>query len=146
MAKDKMDFAQQNTERVMQATNWMRAIAEQNLNQSKAAFEGFLTVAGNAFAGNAFRGVDQQAAGICEHSFSLAEQTLANTFDFATRLVRMKDPQEFAQIQTEFVSRQAQLLGDRTKELGQSIMQGDEVTQTALERSAETLRKRSEAT
>jgi hypothetical protein len=58
----------------------------------------------------------------------------------------MKDPQEFAQIQTEFVSRQAQLLGDRTKELGQSIMQADEVTQTTLERSAETLRKRSEAT
>src|SRR5262245_24359467 len=141
MAKDKMDFAQQNTERAMQATNWMHAIAEQNLNQSKAAFEGFLMVARNAV-----RGVDQQAAAICEHSFSLAEQTLANTFDFANRLVRMKEPQEFAQIQTEFVSRQALLLRDQTKELGQSIMQGaSEVTQTTLERSAETLRKRSEA-
>jgi hypothetical protein len=31
-----MDFARQNTE---QATDWVRAIAEQNLNQSKAAFE-----------------------------------------------------------------------------------------------------------
>jgi hypothetical protein len=34
MAKDTMDFAQQNTARAMQATNWMRAIAEQNLNQT----------------------------------------------------------------------------------------------------------------
>src|SRR5215475_2898644 len=127
MAKDKIDFAQQNTERAMQATDWMRAIAEQNLNQSKAALEGFLTIARNAF-----RGVDQQASAICEQSLSLAEQTLANAFDFANRLVRMKEPQEFAQIQTEFVTRQAQLLGDRTKELGQSIMQGaGEVTPPA---------------
>ena len=35
MARSTMDFAQQNTDR---ATDWMRAIAEQNLNQSKAAF------------------------------------------------------------------------------------------------------------
>jgi hypothetical protein len=144
MAKDKMDFAQQNTERAMQATNWMRAIAEQNLNQSKAAFEGLL-----AITRNAVRGVDQQTAAICEHSLSLAEETLSNTFDFANRLVHMKEPQEFAQIQTEFLSRQAQLLGDQTKELGQSIVQGaSEVTQTTLERTAgtaETLRKRSEA-
>jgi len=140
MAKDKMDFAQQNTERAMQATNWMRAIAEQNLNQGKAAFEGFLTVARDAL-----RGVDQQAAGICKLSFSLAEQTLANTFDFANQLVRMKDPQEFVQIQTEFVSRQGQLLGEQTKEIEQSIMQGAKVAQTTLERSAEKLGKRSEA-
>jgi hypothetical protein len=41
MAKGPTDFAQQNTERAMQATtygmNWMREIAEQNLSQSKAA-------------------------------------------------------------------------------------------------------------
>ena len=35
MARSTMDFAQQNTE---QATDWMRAIAEQNINQSRAAF------------------------------------------------------------------------------------------------------------
>ena len=57
MARDTMNFAQQNTEHAVQATNWMRAIAEQNLNQSKAAFEGLLTIARNAV-----RGVDQQAS------------------------------------------------------------------------------------
>ena len=114
MAKDTLNFAQQNTERAVQATNWMRAIAEQNLNQSKAAFEGLLTIARNAV-----RGVDQQAAAIREHSMLFAEETLSNTFDFAHKLVRMREPQEFAQIQTEFVSRQAQVLGDQTKELGE---------------------------
>ena len=138
MARSTMDFAQQNTER---ATDWMRAIAEQNLNQSRAAFEGLLTVARKTV-----RDVDQQTAAICEHSMTFAEETLSNTFDFAHKLMHMKEPQELAQIQSEFVSRQAQLLGDQTKELGQTIMQGaHEAAKTAREAAAEPTRKRSEA-
>ena len=44
MARSTMDFAQQNTERAVQATDRMRIIAEQNLNHGKAAFEGSLTI------------------------------------------------------------------------------------------------------
>jgi len=138
MARSTMDFAQQNTDR---ATDWMRAIAEQNLNQSKAAFDGLLTVARKAV-----RDVDQQTAAICEHSMTFAEETLSNTFDFAHKLMHMKEPQELAQIQSEFVSRQAQLLGDQTKELGQAIMQGArEAAKTVREAAVEPTRKRSEA-
>ena len=119
----------------------LRAIAEQNLNQSKAAFDGLLTVARKAV-----RDVDQQTAAICEHSMTFAEETLSNTFDFAHKLMHMKEPQELAQIQSEFVSRQAQLLGDQTKELGQAIMQGaHEAAKTVREAAAEPTRKRSEA-
>ena len=89
MARNTMDFAQQNTER---ASDWIRAIAEQNLDQSRAAFEGLLTVARNAV-----REVDQQTTAICQHSISLAEETLTNTFDFAHKLVRVKEPQELEQ-------------------------------------------------
>jgi len=141
MAKDTMNFAQQDTERAVQATNWMRAIAEQNLNQSKAAFEGLLAIARNAVLG-----ADHQATVIREHSMLFAEETLSNTFDFAHKLVRMREPQEFAQIQTEFVSRQAQVLGDQTKELGERIMQGvHDAAKTTLEVTAESSRRRSEA-
>ena len=140
MANDTMNFAQQNSERAVQATNWMRAIAEQNLNQSKAAFEGLLTIARNAV-----RGVDQQASAICEHSMQFAEETLSNTFDFAHKLVCVKEPQEFAQIQTEFVSRQAQLLEDQTKELGQIMRGAHDAAKTTLEETAESSRRRSEA-
>jgi len=52
MARNTMYSAQQNTEQAMQATNWVREIAEQNLNQSKAAVEGFLTIARKALIGN----------------------------------------------------------------------------------------------
>ena len=136
MARNTMDFAQQNTERAVQATDWMRAIAEQNLNQSKAAFEGLLTIARSAVSG-----VDQQAA-FMRDSMLFAEETLENTFDFAQKLVRMKEPQEFPQIQTEFVSRQARVLAGS----GQRIIQDvNDVAKTTLEGAAESSRRRSEA-
>ena len=135
MVKDTMDFAQQNTERAMQAANWMRAIAEQNLNQTKGAFDNLLAVARNAV-----RDLDRQTAAICEQSMSFAGETLSNTFDFAHKLTRVKELQDLPQIQSEFINRQAQLLGDQTKELGQRIMQG-----AGREATAEAARRRPEA-
>ena len=88
----------------------MREIAEQNLDQSKAAMDGFLMIARKALDG-----VDQQASVICKTSMLFAEQTLSNTFDFAHKLLRMKEPQELVKLQSDFVSRQAQLAGDQTK-------------------------------
>ena len=145
MAKGPSDFAQQNTERAVQATNygmhWMREIAEQNLTQSKAALEGLLMITRKAVDG-----MDEQASAIRERSMFLTEETLANTFDFVQKLLRMKEPQELPQLQSEFVSRQAQILGDQTKELGQSIMRGvNEMAKTTLASAAEPARRRSEA-
>jgi len=137
MARNTMDFAQHNTERAVQATTWMRTIAEQNLNRSKAALEGLLT-----FTRNAVRSVDQQSSAICDHSIAVAEETLSNAFEIAHKVMRVKEPQELAQIQSDFVSRQAQLVGDQTKELGQRMMQG--VAKATQEGTAES-RKRSEA-
>src|SRR5215510_9966530 len=113
MAQVTTDFARQTTKQTVQTTDWIRAIAEQNLNQSKAAFESLLTIARNAASG-----VDQQALFIRD-SIMFAEETLENTFDFAHKLVRMKEPQELPRIQAEFGNRQAQVLAGS----GQRIMQ-----------------------
>jgi hypothetical protein len=135
-----MDFAQQNTERAVQATNWVRAIAEQNLNQSNAALESFLTIARNAV-----RSIDRQSSAICEHSMAAAEQTLSNAFDFAHKVIRIKEPQELVQIQSGFVSRQAQVLGEQTKEFGQRMMEGAQEIEKATEAGMAESRRRSEA-
>ena len=136
MAKGTTNFTRQTTEQTVQTTDWIRAIAEQNLNQSKAAFESLLTIARNAASG-----VDQQAAFIRD-SMLFAEETLENTFDFAHKLVRMKEPQEFARIQTEFLGRQAQVLAGS----GQRILQDvNDVAKTTLEGAAESSRRRFEA-
>src|SRR5262249_52736712 len=141
MAKDTMDFAQHNTERAMQATNWMRALAEQNLNQTKATFDGLFGVARNAV-----RDLDRQTAAICDLSMLFAGEGLSNTFDFPHKLVRMREPQEFPQIQSEFLSRQARLLGDQSKELAQRMVDGAQYAARATrEAAAETSRRRPEA-
>jgi hypothetical protein len=145
MAKRPTDFAQQNTERAFEVTsyslNWMREMAERNLDQSKAALEDLLTMARRAVDD-----MDHQAAAIREHSISLMEETLSNTFDFAHKLVHIKEPQELAQLQSEFVSRQAQVVGDQTRELGQSIAQGaSEAAKTAMREAAESSRRQSAA-
>lgn len=103
----------------MQATNWLCAIAEQNLSQTRAALEGLLTIARNAL-----RSADRQSAALGEHSIAAAEQTLSNAFDFAHKVIRIKEPQELVHIQSDFITRQAQVLGDQAKEFGQSMMEG----------------------
>jgi hypothetical protein len=144
MVKSGADFAERNTERTVQATNygtgWLREIAEQNLTQSRAAAESLLIVTRNAV-----EALNQQASTIREQSMVGAEASLSNTFDFLHRLARVKDPHEFAQIQSEFVRRQAQVLGDQTKEFGQAIMKGTDVTKTVLARTENTVRNRAEA-
>lgn len=144
MAKGPTDFAQQHTERAVQVTNygmnWMRELAEQNLIQSKIALDGLLMITRKAADG-----MDQQACALREQSLSLAEETLSNTFDFAQKLMRMKEPHELTRLQSEFVSRQAQMLGDHTKELGQSLMQGASEVAKTIEDTAESSRRRSQA-
>jgi hypothetical protein len=144
MAKGPSDFAQQNAERAMQATNdgmnWMREIAEHNLTQSKAALEGMLKMTRKAADG-----IDEQTSALREHALLLARETFGNAFDFAHKALHIKDPSELARLQSEFVSRQAQVLGDQTKEFGQSLMRGaNDMASTALT-TAQTARARSEA-
>jgi len=115
MAQHPTEFTQQTTDRAMLAAsvgmNLFRQIAEQNIKQSRQSMEEL----GNVTR----RMVDDfgnQASAICEHSLSLAEETMSNTFDCGFKMLRAREPQEFVQVQTGFVSRQAQLIADRTKE------------------------------
>jgi hypothetical protein len=112
MTKSPADFAERNTERAIQATNygmdWLREVAEQNLDHSKASVEALVIATRKAVDA-----LDQQTSAILGRSMSAAEETLSNTFDFLHKLVRMKDPQGLAQLQSEFVSRQGGEQPDR---------------------------------
>jgi len=144
MTKSAVEFAERNTERAVQATNygmdWLREVGEQNLDQSKTSVEALVIATRKAV--DAF---DQQTSAIVGRSMLAAEETLSNTFEFLHKLVRMKDPQELAQLQSEFVSRQAQVLRDQAKEFGQTLMQSVQGASEITKRTAETIRKRSEA-
>ena len=123
MTRGTTEFTQQNSERAMQATNlgmnWALELAEQSLNQSKGVLDGLFNVTRKMT-----EEFDNQTSAIREHSTSLIEKTLSNTFDFGHKLARLSGPQELVELQSEFVSRQSQAIADQTKELGQKIKNG----------------------
>ena len=117
--------------------NWFRQITEHNLKQSRAAMEELVRMTRRMADG-----FGNPASAICEHSISLAEETLSNTFDCGFKLVRLSEPQELAQLQTEFVSRQAQTIAEQTKELNERFVKGaEELANT----TAESVRRQSKA-
>jgi hypothetical protein len=110
---------QQNAGNAMQGTEWMRHTTDQFLSHSKTMWEGSLTTARDAFDG-----VEQQASEIRGRLLSLTEATIANNFDFALKIVQARSPQDLLQIESEFISRQAQLIAEQSKQMGESAMQG----------------------
>jgi hypothetical protein len=132
---------QQNAETAMQVTEWMRNMTDQLLDQSKILWEGSLTTARDAF-----EGVDQQASEIRGRLLALTEATLANSFDFAHKIVRTKGPQDLLQLESEFISKQSQLIADQSNQLGESAIRGaQEVGRMASHRIEETSRRATKA-
>src|SRR5205807_10305208 len=84
------DFTRQNAEQVMQIANfgmnWMREMAEQNVNQSRVVLESLLMMTKKTLDN-----IDHQTSDLCHRSMSLAEETVGNTFDLAHRLVRARE-------------------------------------------------------
>ena len=120
MARDSSDFAQQSSERAMQAANfgmtWSREFAEQTFGQSRQAVDAFLRVAQKMA-----EDFENHATVVREHMTSLTQKTLSNTMEYGEKLSRAKEPQEFAQCQSEFLASQAQTIADQTKEFSQKI-------------------------
>ena len=130
-------FAQQNAERAMESANFglarTREFAEQTLSQSKAALSGFLK-ASDKIA----KTFESQSSAIREQTTVLTEKALSNSVDFGQKVLRAKELDELVRLQTEFMSQQAQIFAEQTKELGQKIQSA---TQTAYNTLADAARK-----
>ena len=145
MARDTADFAQQGSERAIQAVNfgmtWGREFAEESFNQSRQAVDGFLRVARKMA-----EDFETQAIATREQMTSLTHKTLSNTMEFSQKLAHAKEPQEFAQCQSEFMARQAQMIADQTKEFGQKMQKAAQTfASNASSAMAEASRRSEEA-
>jgi phasin len=98
----------------------MRQFAEQSVEQAKKAVDGFLTAAQKTAAALETQANTAQsgAKDVREKVMSFAEQNIANSFEFAQKLVRAKDMQEMLAIQQEFVRAQMQSMQEQAKDLG----------------------------
>jgi len=133
---DITDAAERAMDMGNEGMEWFRMMAEQSLNLSKAALDGYI-----ATTRRTADTVNNQAAEIRERSLSLANEALSNTFEFANRVMHVKDPQEIVRLQSEFLSRQVQTLSEKANELGQLVAQG---VNTASRSVAEQMHKAAE--
>lgn len=100
----------------------MRQFAEQSVEQAKKAVDGFLTAAQKtaATAESQTAAAQSSAKDVGAKAMSFAEKNIANSFDYAQKLVRAKDIQEVLALQTEFMKSQMQAMSEQAKELGSS--------------------------
>jgi len=145
MAPNPRDFAKESIDRMTNAAgsgaNWMAQFSDFNLRQSMAALDGMLTMVRHAAAG-----FGHQAAMMREHAVALAEQAVENTSEFSNRIVHLKDPLEWAQVQSEYLSRQAQVFAEGNRKFSEALMreQGAMAGQ-AMEQGRAQARRASEA-
>src|SRR4051812_10924963 len=115
-----MADANQGTRMNFQVPEEMRTMAERSVTQTRQALESFLGAARRT-AETMEQTTDKVQAGakdMAQRTFSSAEQNIRTSLDYAERLVRAKDLQEAAQIQSEFVRTQAEAMQAQMKEFG----------------------------
>src|SRR3982751_2963267 len=98
----------------------MRNMAERSLTQARQAMDNFLGAARRT-AETVEQTTDKVQAGakdMAKKTLSSAEQNIRTSLDYAERLVRAKDLQEAAQIQSEFVRSQVEAMQAQMKEFG----------------------------
>ena len=90
----------------------MRKLTEQSMEQVRAAINGYLQF----FQ----RGIPSNVMGSSELSnkvFGYAERNVASAFEFAQRLVQVRDIQGLATLQMEFIQAQMQAMTEQAKDL-----------------------------
>jgi phasin len=115
-----MTDANQGTRMNFQVPEEMRTMAERSLTQTRQALDSFLGAARRT-AETMEQTTEKVQAGakdMAQRTLSLAEQNIRTSLDYAERLVRAKDLQEAAQIQSEFVRTQAEAMQAQMKEFG----------------------------
>ena len=121
MAPNQRDFAKENIDRMTTAASsgasWMAQVSDFNLRQGMMALDSMLTMVRRTA-----EGFGQQASMMREHAVALAEQSVENTSECCNRMVHLKDPLEWAQVQSEFMSKQARTFADGNRKLSEALM------------------------
>lgn len=117
------DFADRSAEQARKFLTMdiggMRELTEQSVEQVREVLDGFLSATSRTM-----ETLDKQAADYRQITTTLAAKTVANSFDFAQKLLHAHTPQEILQLQTEFLESQMQTFIGQANELGRSAAKG----------------------
>ena len=93
----------------------MRKMTEQSMEQAKTAISAYLDFCKRSVPENVLGG-----SALTNKIFGYAEVNLAKAFEFVGRLAQVRDPQELAKLQMDFVQGQMQNMTEQAKELGEA--------------------------
>ena len=93
----------------------MRKMTEQSLEQVRTAINGYLQFLQRAVPGDLMGGSE-----FSNKILEYAERYVASAFEFAQRLVQVKDPQEVMRLQMEFIQAQMQAMTEQAKDLSEA--------------------------
>jgi phasin family protein len=93
----------------------MRKVTEQSMEQVRTAINGYLQFFQRAVPGNVMGGSE-----LSNKILGYAERNVANAFEFAQKLVQVKDVQDLAKLQMEFIQSQMQAMTEQAKDLSEA--------------------------
>ena len=94
----------------------MRKATSQSMEQARTAINGYLHFLQGHIPGNIMGGSE-----LSNKILGYAERNVGSAFEFTQRLVQVKDVQDLAKLQMEFIQAQMQALGEQVKDLGETI-------------------------
>ncbi len=93
----------------------MRKMTEQSMQQVKTAINGYLQFLQRGVPSNVMGSSD-----LSNKVFGYAERNVASAFEFAERLVQVRDLQSLAKLQTDFIQAQMQAMTEQAKDLSET--------------------------
>jgi hypothetical protein len=93
----------------------MRKMTEQSMEQVKTAINRYLQFFQRAIPGNVMGGSE-----LSNKVLGYAELNVASAFEFAQRLVQVRDVDELTKLQMEFVRGQMQAITEQAKDLSET--------------------------
>jgi phasin len=93
----------------------VRKMTEQSMEQVRTAINSYLQFFQRAVPGNVMGGNE-----LSNKVLNYAERNVANAFEFAQKLVQVKDVQELVKLQTEFIQSQMQAMTEQAKDLSET--------------------------
>ncbi len=93
----------------------MRKMTEQSMNQVKTAIGAYL----DFWKRNVPENVGSGSA-LSDKIFAYAEKNVASAFEFASRLAQVRDVQELAKLQMDFIQAQMQAMTEQAKNLSET--------------------------
>ena len=93
----------------------MRKITENSLEQVRTAIDGYLRFFQRAVPGDVAGGSE-----LSSKILGYAERNVASAFEFAQRLVQVRDVQNLTKLQTDFIQVQMQAMTEQAKDLSET--------------------------